>query len=80
MAPKENDFVEFFAEKKRIREKFQGEAQKMLQQQIFIVILYEFPAIIFYVHTFAIKTQHYTGGIKSTTNIRKCVWILFLIF
>lgn len=47
-----------FAERKRIRKSFKEAAQKKLQQQIFIVILYEFPAIIFYLHTFAVKTYN----------------------
>lgn len=52
MAAKENDFVELRVKEKNT--KSFKEAQKMLQQQIFIVILYEFPAIISNVHTFAL--------------------------
>ena len=39
MAAKENDFVELRGKEKN-KKKFQGEAQKKLQQQIFIVIFH----------------------------------------
>lgn len=57
MAAKENDIVELRWKEKN-KKKFQGGSSEKLQQQIFIVILYEFPAIIFYLHTFAVKTYN----------------------